>query len=531
MYRVMLRDNMAPIAKEILEATGQIEVVVDNDKAANEPEMLSTVIRDFDGLGIRSGTRVTSQVLDVSDRLKVVARAGIGVDNIDVAAATSRGVVVMNAPGGNTVTTAEHAVSLMLSLARQIPQATASIRDGKWEKKKFMGIELTGKTLGIIGLGQIGRVVAARARGLEMRVIASDPYVTAEAAVAVGVELVPLDHLLGQSDFITLHVPRLDETKNLIRKETLQKMKRGVRIINCARGEVVNLVDLHEALVSGQVAGAALDVFPSEPPDPSWPILSHPNVVFTPHLGASTDEAQQKVAEMIARQMVGYLIHGVITNAVNFPSVPPDVLSKLRQHLTLAERMGGLMGQLSRETADISITYSGYVTEFDTRVLTHAVLKGFLGVFTDKPVNYVNAPALAKDKGISFDETVSQSTQDYTNLIRVRLGSRKGDLNEIWGTVFAKKYQRIVKLGQIFMDAIPEGAMLVIENHDRPGVIGNVGTTLARHGINIARFHLGRREDRALCMVNIDTEAPEAVVEEIRALPNVIAAYKILLPS
>lgn len=529
MYRVMIRDNMSLRVKEIFEETGQIEVIVDNDKYANDPEILSGIISEFDGLAVRSGTKINEQVLKKAVHLKVIGRAGIGVDNIDVVSATARGIVVMNTPGGNTVTTAEHAISLILALARNIPQATASIRNGKWEKNKFMGVELSGKTLGIVGLGNIGRVVASRALGLEMKVIASDPFVTKEAANAVGVELVNLNALFSRADFITLHVPRMEETKNLIRKNTIAKMKPGVRIINCARGDVINLDDLYEALSSGHVAGAALDVYPQEPPDTSWAILKHPNAIFTPHLGASTGEAQDKVAEMIAKQMATYLIDSVITNAVNFPSIPTEVLDNLRPYLSLAERMGSLMGQMVRRPGDVSITYSGDVAAFDTRVLTRAVLKGLLGSFTDMPVNFVNAPTLAKDKGINVEETISQETQDYTNLIRIKLPGLEEEVNEVWGIIFAKKYQRIVRLGQIHMDAIPEGNMLVIQNEDRLGVIGNIGTVLARNGINIARFHLGTHEGRAICMINIDTPAGEGTIEEIRCLPNILSVRRITL--
>ena len=522
MFRVMIRDNMSPKAREIMEATGRIEVVVDNDKATNDPAALSEILRDFDGLAVRSGTKVRAEVLEKAPRLKVIGRAGIGVDNIDVVDATTRGIVVMNAPGGNTVTTAEHAVSMMLALARQIPQATASIREGKWEKKKFMGVEITGKTLGVIGLGHIGRVVAARALGLQMRVIASDPYVTKDAAHDLGVELVSLEEVFARADFLTLHVPRLEETRNLIRKDTLALMKPGVRIINCARGEIVHLDDLYEALVRGQVAGAALDVYPREPPDAGWPIFDLPNVIFTPHLGASTGEAQEKVAEMIASQMVDYLLNGVITNAVNFPSVPMEVMGRMRPYLDLAERMGSLMGQIVRTPHDITITYSGDVTKFDTHVLTHAVLKGLLGSFTDKPVNYVNAPALAEDKGLHVQETTSRGPRDYTNLIGISFPGLDEELNEMWGTIFARDSQRIVRLGRVYMDAVPEGWMLVIQNEDRPGVIGSIGTTLAKYGINIARFQLGRLEGRAICLINIDTSADEQVIEELRGLPNIV---------
>lgn len=531
MYRVMIRDNMSPLAAKILEDTGKVEVVVDNDKATNSPEALAKIIGEFDGLAVRSGTKVGAEVMDKAEKLKVIGRAGIGVDNIDVAEATARGIVVMNAPGGNTVTTAEHAISHLLALARHIPQATASIRAGKWEKKKFMGVEITGKILGVIGLGQIGRVVASRARGLNMRVIASDPFVTEEAAKALGVELVSMDEAFARSDFITLHVPRLDETKNLIRKETIETMKAGVRIINCSRGEVVNLDDLYEALQSGQVAGAALDVFPQEPPDASWPILQHENVILSPHLGASTGEAQENVAEMIARQMVDYLVNGVIINAVNFPSISREIMEQLSPHLNLAERMGSLMGQLNRHPGNINITYSGEVALLDTRPLTHAVLKGFLSSFTDQPVNYVSAPARAKEKGIKVEETVSQETHDYMSLIKVKLSGQEGDLDEVWGTIFGKKYPRIVKLGMVYMDAIPEGSVLVIQNHDKTGVIGNIGTTLAEHKLNIGRFQLGRHNDKALCLVNIDTPADNDVVEKIKAIPNIISVRQIHLDS
>jgi D-3-phosphoglycerate dehydrogenase len=331
--------------------------------------------------------------------------------------------------------------------------------------------------------------------------------------------------LLSRSDFITLHVPRLEETKNLIRKETMEKMKPGVRIINCARGEVVNLDDLYEALMGGHVAGAALDVYPQEPPDFALPIFQHPHVIFTPHLGASTGEAQEKVAAMIARQMVSYFMDGVITNAVNFPSISMEVMDQLRPHISLAERMGTFLGQMVREPHDVHITYGGRVTELDTRVLTRAALKGLLGSFTDVPVNYVNAPALAKDKGIGVEETVSQQKEDY--MIRIKMPSYQNDLNEIWGTIFAKKYQRLIRLGHIDMDAIPEGTLIVVQSADQPGVVGHIGTTLAKHGTNIARFQAGRREGRSVCVINIDSPVDDKAMEELRALPHVTSARRV----
>ncbi len=530
MYKVMLRDNMSPIAKEILESTGYIEVVVDNDKTANDPKHLAKIIENFDALAIRSGTKVTEEVIRNAKRLKIIGRAGIGVDNIDRQAATKQGIVVVNAPGGNTVTTAEHAISLMLSLARNIPQATASLRNGKWEKKKLTGVEISGKTLGILGLGQIGRVVADRAKGLKMKVIATDPFVSKEAAQKLDVELVSFDELLARADFITLHVPRMKETVNMINAAAIAKMKPGVRLINCSRGDVVNLDDLYAALQSGQVAGAALDVFPVEPPDASQqPVLTHPNVILTPHLGASTNEAQFNVSKMVAEEIAAYLIHGMITNAVNFPSVSKEMMENLRPHLDIAEKMGAIMGQLVNKIHDITFTYGGTLCDMDTRPLTHAALKGLLSTFTDKPLNYVNAPALAKEKGIAIKENFNQSGGDFSNLIRIRLEGVSEGPDEIWGTVFARKYGRIVRLGKIYMDAIPEGWMIIIQNHDRPGVIGNVGTTLGKNNINIGRFQLGRLEDRALCIVNVDMPAPESVIEQIRALPNIISATQVHL--
>ncbi len=529
MYRILIRDNMSPVAKEILEATGNIEVVVDSDKAADDPEVLAQKIGQFDGLAIRSSTRVTQSVLDAAPRLKVVARAGMGVDNVDVDAATVAGVVVMNAPGGNAVTTAEHAISMMMALARNLPQATASMRAGKWEKKALTGVEIAGKTLGVVGLGRIGRIVADRGLGLKMSVIAADPYISREAAEKLNISLVSFEEILSRSDFISLHVPRLKETMNMIDAAALAKMKKGVRIINCSRGEVIDLAALYDALESGQAGGAALDVFPTEPPDAALKILQHPRVILSPHLGASTGEAQENVARMIAEQMAAFLISGVITNAVNFPSVSMEEMARLRPYLDLSEKMGSLMGQLIRAPHDIAVNYSGDITTLATKPVTHALLKGLLESFTDQPVNYVNARAMAAEKGIGIHETVTQQESSFSSLIRLRLEHTSEQPKEIWGTLYERKYPRLVRIGDVYLDAIPEGHMIVIENHDQPGVIGNVGTTLGKHNVNIGRFQLGRRADRAVCLVNIDTPADEAVLEEIRRLPNMISVRQVLL--
>ncbi|NOY68675.1 MAG: phosphoglycerate dehydrogenase [Deltaproteobacteria bacterium] len=529
MFQVMIRDNVSPVAKEVLEATGKIKVHVDNDKASNNPEELSKIIGEYDGLIVRSGTRVNAEVLQNAGRLKAVGRAGIGVDNIDVQSATAQGVVVMNAPGGNSVTTAEHAISMMMALARNIPRATASLREGKWEKKKLIGVEVTGKTLGILGLGQIGRIVADRARGLKMKVIATDPYVHKDAADKLDVRLVPFDKLLLESDFITLHVPRMKETTNIINADTLSKTKPGVRIINCSRGEVVNLDDLYEALETGHVAGAALDVFPKEPPDPSLPILGHPKVVLSPHLGASTGEAQENVARMVAEQMAAYFIDGAITNAVNFPSVSMEEMGRLRPYLNLAEKMGSLMGQLIRAPHDITINYIGDITDVAIKPVTHALLKGFLGVFTDNPINYVNARAIARQKGIGIKETSSHEESGFSSLIKLKLEGTDEKPDEIWGTLYEKKYPRLIRIGNVYLDAIPEGHMIAIYNIDKPGVIGHIGSTLGCHNVNIGRFQLGRRDDRAVCMVNIDTPVDESVLDEIRAFAPILSVRQVNL--
>jgi len=520
---------MSPVAQEILEATGKIEVVVDNDKERNQPEVMSELIRDFDGLAIRSGTKVTENVLEHADRLKVIGRAGIGVDNVDQRAATEKGIVVMNAPGGNTVTTAEHSIAMMMALSRNVPQATASLKEGKWEKKKLTGVEITAKKLGIIGLGHIGQIVADRAAGLKMKVLAADPYVSREAAARLGVTLVPLAELLAESDFITLHVPRLKETANMVNADTLAKMKPGVRIINCSRGEVVNLKDLAAAVEDGHVAGAALDVFPEEPPEESLPLLQHPNIILTPHLGASTGEAQVNVARMIGQQIAAYLLDGIITHAVNFPAVSPEEMEQLRPYLTLAEKMGSFVGQQIRSPHNIAVTYSGDVADLSIQPVTHALLKGLLGASTDTPINYVNARAIAQGKGMKIKESTAQTDDAFSSLIKLKLEGNDDLPGETWGTIFEKKYPRLVRVGDVYLDAIPEGSMIVIHNIDQPGVIGHIGTTLGKHGINVGRFQLGRREDRAACLVNIDTPADDAVLAELQSLSVILSVKQVHL--
>lgn len=523
--KVLITDGISAEGLEILRRTPGLEV--DNRKGVSAEELIE-IIGGYEGLIIRSATKVTAEVLARAERLRVIGRAGVGVDNVDVAAATQRGIVVMNTPGGNSLAAAELTIAMILAVSRHLPQATASVRAGKWEKNKFMGTQVAEKTLGIIGLGNIGRLVAERALGLKMNVLAYDPFVTREAGQKIGVEMVELDQVFARADYLTLHLPKTEATKNLIRAETIAKMKPGVRIINCARGELVNEADLAQALQSGRVAAAAVDVFAKEPPGLS-PLFECENAIFTPHLGASTTEAQSSVARAIAEQVADYLVRGSIRNAVNFPSVSGEVMLQIRPYLNLAERMGSLLGQMLTCLDDVTLEYSGEVAKFDTRPLTHAALKGLIQAHLDIPVNYVNAPAYARERGITVMETTAPDSQEFTSLITIRVHGQHEEVQELAGTLFGKKDPRIVRVGGIILDAVPEGSVIVIRNHDKPGVIGNVGATLGRHGINIGQFKLGRQGGQALCMVNVDTPAAPEVLEELSNLPNIISVRQVRL--
>jgi len=524
--KILVSDKFAPEGIDLFKAAPGVTI---DYKTGLKPEELIAIIGEYDGLAIRSATKATKEIIEAGKNLRVIGRAGIGVDNVDVAFATSKGIVVMNTPGGNAVTTAEHALSMMMSLARKIPQAHKSMKEKKWEKNKFTGVEVMDKTLGVIGLGNIGKVVADRALGLKMKVVASDPFVTQEVAARMGVELVSLDELYARSDFITLHVPKTDETKGMIKAETMAKMKNGVRLINCSRGGIINEKDLIEAIKSKKVAGAALDVYEKEPPEFTGELWDMDEIIFTPHLGASTGEALVNVSVGVAQQMIDYLLNGIITNAVNFPSVSKDLLNQLAPYINLAERMGRLAGQLLSTLHGLDVEYSGEVAEFNTKPITHALLKGILESFTDEPVNYVSAPSLAKAKGIAVRETSSHESGDFRSLIRIQIKNQEPELAEISGTLFGKTDPRIVQLGKVRLDAIPSGYVIVLRNHDKPGVIGNLGSLLARHSINIASFQLGREKGDAVCMVNVDAPVPEAVLEEIKRLPNIISAKQVNL--
>ena len=518
--KVLISDSLSPEGVEILKKGG-LDVTV---KTGMTPDELKSVIGEFDGLVIRSATKVTADVVDAAKNLKVIGRAGSGLDNVDKVAASKRGIVVMNTPGGNTVTTAEHALSMMMSLARNIPQATASLKAGKWEKKKFEGVELFQKTLGVIGMGAIGTQIAKRAQALGMTVLAFDPYLSPERAASLGVESCDLECIYSRSDFITIHSPLTDETRGLINAQTIAKMKDGVRIINAARGGIVDEKALYEALKSGKVAGAALDVFEKEPPVDN-PLLELDNFICTPHLGASTEEAQLNVARAVAEQLVDYLVKGVARNAVNVPFVPADILPKVQPYLGLAEKMGSFLAQIY-EGALVSVTieYCGEVADLDPAPITTAVLKGLLNPILEEAVNYVNAPFIAKDRGIEVKEVKSSDNKDYPSLIKVTASSGKKSFS-VSGALYFKKDPRIVAVDNFRVEVVPEGDMLVTSNDDRPGVIGNLGTALGKNGINIARMQFGRDEKggKAISVISIDAAPSKEVIAELNKLPNVLS--------
>jgi D-3-phosphoglycerate dehydrogenase len=517
--RVLISDALSPAAVQIFKDRG-IEVDF-QPNLGKDKDKLAAAVAGFDGLAIRSATKVTAKLLDQANGLKVIGRAGIGVDNVDIPAATAHGIIVMNTPFGNSITTAEHAITLMLSLARQIPEADLSTRAGKWEKNKFLGVEIFSKTLGIIGCGNIGSIVADRAIGLKMKVIAYDPFLSAERAVKLGVEKVELDELLRRADFITLHTPLTDKTRNIINAETLAATKKGVRLINCARGELVDETALYDALKSGHVAGAALDVFREEPATAS-PLFALPNVVCTPHLGAATTEAQENVALQVAEQMSDYLLRGAITNAVNFPSISAEEAPKLKPFVALAEKLGSFAGQLT-ETGlkQVQITYEGEVAQMNTRALTAAAVAGLLRPML-QDVNVVSAPIVAKERGIAVEETKRDAEGDYDSLITVTVVT---DLQtrSVSGTVYANGRPRIVNIKGIRMDAEFGPSMLYVTNQDKPGFVGAFAMLLAGAGINIATFHLGRESagGNAIALVEIDGTVPPDLLAKVQQIPNV----------
>jgi len=515
--KVLISDKMDSNAARIFQERGcDVDV-----KPGMTPDELKAAIGQYDGLAIRSATKVTKDILEAATNLKVIGRAGIGVDNVDIPAASAQGVVVMNTPFGNSITTAEHAIALMFALARQIPEADRRTQAGEWPKNGFMGVEVTGKTLGLIGAGNIGSIVASRALGLKMKVAAYDPFLTPERAVEMGVEKVDLETLLERADFITLHTPLTDETRNILSRERLEKTKKGVRIVNCARGGLVDEAALKDLLDSGHIAGAALDVFVEEPAKDS-PLFGTPGFICTPHLGASTTEAQVNVALQVAEQMADFLVNGGVTNALNMPSLSAEEAPRLKPYMALAEKLGSLVGQLAHgDLPQISIETEGAAAQLNQKPIVGAVLSGLMKRYSQS-VNMVNAPFLARERGIQVREIRNEGEGVYHTLVRVTVATSQGD-RSVAGTLFGNGSPRLVEIFGIGIEADLEGHMLYIVNQDAPGFIGRIGSLLGESGINIGTFHLGRRQagGEAVLLLSVDQPIPAEVIKKAEALQGV----------
>lgn len=530
--KVLISDNLSPVGVQILEAAG-LEVDV---KTGLAPEELKGIIGEYDGLVIRSATKVTEEIIGAAERLKVVGRAGIGLDNVNIPAASKRGIIVMNAPDGNATTAAEHAIAMMMSLTRNIPQATASMKEGKWEKKKFSGHEVTGKTVGIVGIGRIGSIFADRAQGLKMKVIAFDPHMPRDLVDKLGVELVSLDELCRRADFISVHVPLTKETKHLLSTEQFRLMKKECCFVDCARGGVVDEEALYEALKNGQIRGAGLDVFEVEPTTrENCKLLDLDNFICTPHLGASTAEAQENVAVAIAEQVAAYLTRGTVINAINVPSVSAEVLSQVGPYITLAETLGSFHMQIARGgVEEVTIEFCGDLAEMVTSPITVAFLKGLFTPILKDAVNYVNAPIIAEERGIRVVESKTGRSDDFLNLVVVRVKTTEGE-NVLAGTVFGKNDPRLVRLNGFRLEALPSGPMLFVENNDVPGVIGLLGTTLGGGGINISRMTVGRQQEGGrevnVILLNTDVALSRELLDKVRSLDNIHKAMVLELPE
>jgi D-3-phosphoglycerate dehydrogenase len=528
MLKILICDGLDESGLKILRSAEGVEADMPEGLGAGQ---IRAVLPKYDAVIVRSRTRVTADLIEAASKLKVVGRAGTGVDNIDVEAASARGILVMNTPGANAMAAAEHTLALMLALARHIPQATDSMRHGLWEKKKFVGTELYHQTLGIVGLGKIGSIVADRALAMKMRVLAYDPHIAPEMAAALGAEYVSLDELLAASDFITLHTPLTDETRWILNRETLAKTRPGVRIVNCARGGLINEEALGEFLSKGHVAGAALDVFEKEPPA-GCPLLDMPNVIFTPHLGASSLQAQENVSLEIASQILDFLQRGLIRNAVNFPSISMKDYERLRPYLDLAERLGRLQGQLCRPVLKLQVTYAGPDFEdLPMQPLTQTVIKGLLDPILAEKVNLINAPLLLKQRQIELTSSATSQSRGYTGEITVTVKGPGKKEYSASGVVFLGHGVRLVRLNDYMLEAELEGTNLIIQNLDKPGTIGHIGTTLGNFNVNIADMHLARtrERDRAIAIVRLDNEAPPEAIRVLQDHPNIIFVQQVKL--
>ncbi|MBI5117491.1 phosphoglycerate dehydrogenase [Candidatus Poribacteria bacterium] len=517
--KILVSDPLAKQGIEVIKRQSDFDVDV---KTKMSREELLQTIGEYDALIVRSETKVTEEVIEAGKKLRVIGRAGVGIDNINVQAATKRGVIVLNAPGGNTISTAEHTISMMLSLTRNIPQACSSLKNRKWERKQFTGAEVYGKTLGIIGLGRIGSEVARRAHALGMKLLGYDPILLPDRARAINVEPVDLDTLVSKSDFITVHVPMSEQTRNMLSVRQFEMMKQDVRIINCARGGIVNEAALLDALKSGKVAGAALDVFEKEPPLES-PLLDMDSVIVTPHLGASTEEAQVNVACDVADQVVRALRGEPVPFAVNVPPIDPEIYRELKPYLEMAEKLGRFQAQYPQSAVrELVVEVFGDIEEFDARPIRTAVIKGFLEVFLQENVNYVNAPVLIAERKIAVTERKGQMLKDYANLITVRAITDRGECS-VAGTLFSRTTPRIVRLNDFHLDALPEGVVLICLNEDKPGIIGNLGTLMAKNSINIAAMTLGRthRGGAAATILNLDAELGADLIEQVKKIQHI----------
>lgn len=523
--KVLISDKFSLEGLKVFEATQGIELEY---HPGISPRDLLAAVADADALVVRGGTQITEEVFQAAKKLKVVGRAGIGVENMDLAAANRKGVVIMNTPFGSTTTTAEHTIAMLMALARQIPEASRSTKDGHWEKDRFLGVEIAGKTLGVIGAGKIGRLVVERAVGLRMRVAVYDPYLAEEMVRQMGAEQVELDELLNRSDFVTLHIPRNHETEGMLGEAAIGKLKPGCRIINCAMGGLIDEAALAAAIEDGRVAGAALDVFAKEPPAADNPLLAMEQVVCTPHLRAATVDAQVNVTVQVAHQIVDFLQKGIVTNALNVPSVSSDVLAVIRPYVELAERLGSFQAQLfPRGLQSITVEYAGSVTEHPTAPLTLALLKGLLTPMLGTMVNYVNAPYLARERGIRVVETRSNTAEGFSNLIRLTVNGADGE-RSVCGALFGEDDYRIVRIDGYQVEAVPHGHLLVLLNDDRPGVIGFVGQVLAEANVNIAMMNLSRRkiQGKAISLINADSKIPESALDTLRANEHILSAVQ-----
>jgi len=515
---------MDKCAEEGLKLIREAGIEVDSKAGLSEDELIK-IIPQYDALIVRSETRATPKIIEAGKNLKIIGRAGVGVDNIDLPTATKNGVIVVNSPEGNTVAAAEHTWAMLLSMARSIPQAHGKLKTGVWDKKSFKGVEVLNKTLGVIGLGKIGRRVASYALGMGMRVIGSDPFVTAEYAKSLGVELKSVDEVIKESDFITFHIPKTKETAGMINAETIAKMKKGVRLVNVARGGIIDEKALYDALKSGQVKAAAIDVFEKEPTESS-PLFELDNIVVTPHLGASTVEAQVNVAIDVAEQVIEVLKGGAARSAVNIPSMKPELIAPVKPYFGIAEKLGGLAAQIVKGAiSKVEVEYAGEIAELNVSPLTTIVLKGLLTPMLDVKVNFVNAPLVAKERGIEIVESKGKEAKDFANLITLKITTEK-ETRTVGGTVFVGVGDRLVTIDGFRVDAVPEGYMIILQNIDKPGMIGKVGTFLGQHNINIAAMDVGRVRvgEKAVMVLNVDNPIPDKVLQEFTKIEGVLGA-------